>query len=99
MMVMAVTKKKQARLVGRDRTSYHGWQFEIWDIGGGRGIDVDFNQCSYGTGKPATMAFPMDLRKYSVSQQALGYWPYNAIGGKAISDLGYEPIEDGDEDE
>lgn len=60
---------------------------------------MDFNQCSYGTGKPATMAFPMDLRNYSVSQQALGYWPYNAIGGKAISDLGYEPIENGSEDE
>lgn len=96
-----MSKKKLARLVVRDRTSYHGWQFEIWDIGGGRGIDVDFNQCSsaYGTGKPATMAFPIDLRTYSLSQQVLGYWPYNAIGGKAISDLGYEPIEDGDEDE
>ena len=99
-MVMAVSKKKQARLVGRNRTSYHGgWEFEIWDIGGGRGIDVDFNQCSYGTGKPETRAFPMDLRKYSISQQVLGYWPYNATGGKAISDLGYEPIEDNSEDE
>ena len=96
---MVMSEKKMARLVGRDRTSYHGWQFEIWNIGGGRGICVDFYQYPYGRGKPETRAFPMDLRKYSVGQQALGYWPYNAIGGKAISDLGYDPIEDGDEDE
>ena len=95
----AVSRKKQARLVGRDCTSYNGWQFEIWDIGGGRGIDVDFYQYPYGGGKPETRAFPMDLRKYTVSQQEWGYWPYNAIGGKAISDLGYEPIEDDDDNE
>lgn len=23
-----------------------------------------------------------------------GFWPYDAIGGKAIRELGYEPVED-----
>lgn len=91
---MVMSEKKQARLVGRDSTNYNGWQFEIWDTGGGCGIYVDFSPCQCGTVKSRTMAFPFDLRKYSVSQKMLGYWPYDATGGKAISDLGYEPIEE-----
>lgn len=83
-------EKKQARLVERGRNELNGGTYETWDIGDGRGIYVDFNAhiCE-------TMAFPLDLRKNAVTSWAeMGCWPSDATGGKAIRELGYEPIEE-----
>ena len=86
---------KQARLVERGRSSYHGGTYEIWDIGNECGICVDFNPCPFDTGMPETMAFPLDLRDREVtSWRELGVWYEDATGGKAIRELGYE-IEEG----
>lgn len=95
-IVTVMSENKQARLVGRDRTSYHGWQFEIWDIGGGRGIYIDFYDSDsrtlpYETG---SKAFPVDMSRLMADGEMIGSWPYNALGGKAIRELGYEPIEE-----
>ena len=87
-------EKKQARLVERGANG-DGGTYEIWDVGDGCGIYVDFNPRPFLPSNPETMAFPVDLRKYSVtSWQGLGYWPYDATGGEAIRELGYEPIEE-----
>lgn len=87
--------KKQARLVKRGRNYFNGGQYEIWDVGDERGVYVDFNPCPYSTGKPETMAFPFDLRKNAVTSWIeLGVWYEDATGGKAVRELGYEPIED-----
>lgn len=92
--------EKQARLVERAPNTLNGGTFEVWDIGDGRGIYVDFNPCPADTGIPETMAFPMDLRDNAVTSWAeLGVWYEDATGGKAIRELGYEPIEDGDSDD
>lgn len=40
---------KQARLVERGRNFFHGGTYEIWDVGGGAGVYVDF----YATGGKA----------------------------------------------
>lgn len=88
-------EKKQARLVKRCANG-DGGKYEIWDVGDGCGIYVDFNPLPFLPSKPETMAFDLDLCKGEVtSWKELGYWPYDATGGKAIRELGYEPIEDG----
>ena len=82
---------KQARLVERKRNSYHGGTSEIWDIGNGCGIYVDFNPRAFLPSRPETMAFPFDLSRREVtSWGALGVWCDDATGGKAIRELGYE---------
>ncbi len=84
---------KQARLVERG-TNIHGGTYEIWDIGDGNGIYVDFNPCPWDTGIPETMAFPYDMRRKKVTSWAeLGAGQEDATGGKAIRVLGYEPVE------
>ena len=86
---------KQARLVERRRNPVHGGTYEIWDIGDGNGIYVDYNPCPYDTGIEETMAFPYDLRRKKVTSWAeLGVWYEDATGGKAIRELGYEPVEE-----
>ena len=93
------SKKKPARLVKRARNSFHGGTYEIWDVGNDVGVYVDFCPCAPDTDEPETEAFPVDLGDWSVVTWAeLGYWPFDATGGRAISDLGYEPVEveDGD---
>lgn len=81
---------KQARLVERG-ANVNGGTYEIWDIGDGRGIYVDFNPCPSDTGIPETMAFPMDLHDNAVtSWSELGVWYEDATGGKAIRELGIE---------
>lgn len=93
-------EKKRARLVERRRNTFHGGTSEIWDIGNGCGIYVDFNPCPFMSSKPETMAFPFDLRDREVTSWIeLGVWYEDATGGKAIRELGYEPIEeDGSDD-
>ena len=78
---------KQARLVECGINSVHGGPYEIWDIGDGRVIYVDFCNSPQHTGKPETMAFLV-----------LGRWDEDATGGKAMRELGYEPVEE-DENE
>lgn len=85
---------KQARLVERGANSWHG-AYEIWDVGNDVGVYVDFNPCPSDTMVPETMAFPVDLRNGEVtSWSELGVWYEDATGGKAIRELGYEPVED-----
>lgn len=92
-----MSETKQARLVERRRNSYHGGTCEIWDIGNGCGIYVDFNPRAFLPSVPETMAFLYDLRNREVvSWVSEGTWYEDATGGKAIRELGYEPVE-GDE--
>jgi hypothetical protein len=89
-----MSEKKLAHLVERGANSWQG-AYEVWDVGNGRGIYVDFNPLPFLPSKPETMAFPMDLREWSVTSWAeLGVWYEDATGGKAIRELGYEPIEE-----
>lgn len=56
---------------------------------------MDFNPCPFLPSEPETMAFPFDLRDREVtSWRSLGVWQENATGGKAVRELGYEPIEE-----
>lgn len=88
-------EKKQARLVERRLNPYHGGTCEIWDIGNECGVYVDFNPRPFLPSKPETMAFPFDLRDLEVtSWRELGVWQEDATGGKAIRELGYEPVEE-----
>ena len=88
-------EKKRARLVERRRNTFHGGTYEIWDVGDGCGIYVDFNPRPFLPSNPETMAFDVDLRKRKVtSWNELGVWYEDATGGKAIRELGYEPVED-----
>lgn len=89
---------KRARLIERGRNISNGGQCEIWDVGDGVGVYVDFNSCPSDTGIPETMAFPLDLDENAVtSWHEMDVWYEDATGGKAIRELGYEPIEEGDE--
>ena len=68
---------------------------EIWDIGDGDGIYVDFNPCPSDTGVPETMAFSYDLRRKKVmSWTEMDVWHRDATGGRAMRDMGYEPVEE-----
>ena len=91
-----MSEKKQARLVERGRNERNGGTYEIWDVGNDVCVYVDFNPFPPITITPETMAFPMDLRSNAVtSWEELGVWYEDATGGKAIRELGYEPIDDG----
>lgn len=82
-----MSNTKQARLVKRGRDTYTGAPYEIWDVGDGRGIYVDFCDLD-------SKAFPVDMGYLMVDGGELRSWPYDATGGKAIRELGYEPIEE-----
>lgn len=89
---------KQAHLVERRRNPVHGGTYEIWDVGDGHGIYVDYDPYPYDTGIPETMAFSYNLRRMKVADwDELDTRFYDATGGEAMRDLGYEPIEE-DED-
>ena len=89
-----MSETKQARLVCRSRNTYHGGTYEIWDIGNECGIYVDYNPCAFMPSGPETMAFPFDLRSREVASWVeAGVWYEDATGGKAIRELGYEPVE------
>ena len=91
---------KQARLVYRRANDLNDGTCEMWDTGDGNGFYVDYNPRPADTGVPETMAFPADPRRNAVtSWSELGVWYEDATGGKAIRELGYEPIEDGDTDD
>lgn len=83
-------EKRQARLVERYRNE-SGGTYEIWDVGNGVGVYVDFNPCPFDTLVPETMAFPYDMDDREVtSWRELDVWYEDATGGKAIRELGYE---------
>lgn len=84
--------EKQARLVYRGHDIITDAPYEVWDIGDWRGIYVDFYESE-------TKAYPVDMSHLMVDEKELRSWPYDAIGGKAIRELGYEPVEDGDSDD
>lgn len=85
---------KIARLVKRNQNERNGGTYEIWNIGHDVGLYVDFNPCPVDTGVPETMAFPCDLRRWKVTDwDELDTWYEDATGGKAVRELGYEPIE------
>lgn len=87
---------KQAHLVERG-ANFWGGTYEIWDIGDGNGIYVDYVPCTFDTGKPETMALPYDMlrRMIVTSWTELRMWDHDATGGKAMRELGYEPVEEG----
>lgn len=81
-------ERKQARLVKRGRDIITGAPYEVWDVGDWRGIYVDFRESD-------TKAFPVDMGHLMVDGRELRSWPYDATGGEAIRELGYEPVEGG----
>ena len=99
-----MNEKKQARIVKRGfdintLVPYEIWDvgpYEIWDVGDGRGIYVDFYDSDNKTlpYESGSKAFPVDMNRLMVDGEMIGSWPYDAIGGKAIRELGYEPIEE-----
>lgn len=89
-------ERRRARLVKRVRNNFHGGPCELWDIGGGRGIYVDFDpHGKFGTRGPNTFAFQLDMERHIVTNwDESRYWQGDATGGKAIRELGYEIVED-----
>ena len=85
---------KQARLVERDSNHFHGGPYEVWDVGCGRSIYVVYRVLA--TVGPETVALTYDRAKHIIGERVLGHWHGNAIGGKAIQELGYEPAEEDD---
>ena len=86
---------KKARLVERGHNPRNGGTYEIWDVGDGHGIFVDFNPFTWDTGMPETMAFTYDLRSKEVtSWEELDVWYGDATGGEAIRALEYDPVEE-----
>lgn len=89
--------KKQMHLIKRGKNVRNGGVYEIWDADGKHGVYVDFNPSPIDTGIPETMAFSMYIPELEVMDWAeLAVWYEDATGGKAIRELGYEPVEDGD---
>lgn len=83
-----MSETRRAHLVKRGRDITTGAPYEIWDIGDGRGIYVDYYESD-------TKAFPVDMSRLMVDGGELRGWPYDATGGEAIRELGYEPVEEG----
>ena len=93
-----MSEKKQERLVKRGFDINTVVPYEIWDIGNGRGIYVDFYDSNSKTlpYESGSKAFPVDMSRLMVDGEELGSWPHDALGGKAIRELGYEPVEEDD---
>ncbi len=92
-----MSEKKQMHLIKRGTNDRNGGMYEIWDADGKWGLYVDFNPSPTDTGVPETMAFSLDIPELEVTDWAeLAVWYEDATGGKAVRELGYEPVEDGD---
>lgn len=95
-----MSEKKQMHLIKRGNNYRNGGTYEIWDADGKWGVYVDFNPSPTDTGVPETMAFSLDIPELEVTDwEELAVWYEDATGGKAIRELGYEPVEDGDTNE
>lgn len=91
-----MSEKKQMHLIKRGKNVRNGGTYEIWDADGKWGVYVDFNPSPTDTGVPETMAFSLDISELEVTDwEELAVWYEDATGGKAIRELGYEPVEDG----
>lgn len=90
-----MSEKRQARLVKRGFDINTVVPYEVWDIGNGRGIYVDFYDSNSKTlpYESGSKAFPVDMSRLMVDGEELGSWPHDALGGNAIRELGYEPVE------
>ena len=84
--------KKRAHLVERGNNMLNGGPHEIWDVGGGADVYVVYRV--YAAGEAETVAYPFDMAEHVAKFEVLGCWLGNATGGKAIRELGYEPIEE-----
>lgn len=84
--------KKRARLIERGRNIISNAPYEVWDVG--CGFDVCVVYLVLDTGEPETLAFPYDRIEHLTGTGVLGCWSGDATGGKAIRELGYEPIEE-----
>lgn len=98
---MKMNEKKQAHLVKRGFDINYVVPYEIWDVGDGRGIYVDFYDSDNKTlpYESGSKAFPVDMSRLMVDGEMIGSWSYDAIGGKAIRELGYEPVEEDEQDD
>lgn len=56
-----MSETKRARLVARCRNIFHGGLVELWDVGDGRGVLVDYFRSTSSTRESDTMAVPIDL--------------------------------------
>ena len=85
---------KRARLVESGRNRILGGPHEVWDVGDGYVIIVDF-WCPY-FWAPDTMAaiYRRSSNYTDRGWRVLRHWPFDATGGKAIRELGYEIEED-----
>ena len=82
----------QAHLVERG-ANFWGGTYEIWDIGDGHGIYVDYVPYATDT---ETMAFQYDMRRGRVeSWIPLLVRRKDMTGGRAMRELGYDPVEEG----
>ena len=77
----------KAHLMSREEDPYHGIT-EIWQAEDGKAFYVDFNAyiCQ-------TMVFPYDL-KLDLVKNWLELWHRNMTGGRAMRELGYDPVEE-----
>lgn len=92
-----MNEKKQAYLVERDSNHFHGGPYEVWDVGCRCSIYVVYRVLA--TVGPETIALTYDRARHILGERVLGCWHGNAMGGKAMRKLGYEPIEDGEDNE
>ena len=81
----------KAYLMHRDEDPGSGTT-EWWKTEDDNIIYVDFN-----SGINKTMAFPYDMERDRMkSWEELGVWHRDMTGGKAMRELGYEPVEGGE---
>lgn len=81
----------KAYLMHRDEDPDNGTT-EWWKTEDDNIIYVDFN-----SGINKTMAFPYDMERDRVkSWERLGVWHRDMTGGRAMHELGYEPVEGGE---
>lgn len=79
----------KAYLMHRDENPCHGTT-EWWKTEDDNIIYVDFN-----ADIRETMAFPYDMQHDRMkSWNELGVWHKDTTGGKAMRELGYEPVEE-----
>lgn len=80
----------RAYLMDRDVNPAYG-VFEWWKVSDGRIFEVDFN-----VHVRQTMVYPYDTEHDRVEHWIpLGVWHEDMTGGRAMRELGYEPVEEG----
>ena len=86
--------RPKAFLMDRDIDPAYGIS-ECWQTEDGKIFDVDFN-----IHVRQTMVCPYDMEHDRVeSWEPLGVWHRDTTGGRAMRELGYEPVEEWDGDD